>query len=72
MSSFWFVFYDALSLFYIFSGFKDYDGLKYDVTQLHNDCTELFAYFNHRIIAVLVKCTKTSLEKLKNRTNLTK
>lgn len=64
--------YTMLSYILNFAGFKDYDGLKYDVTQLHNDCVELFAYYNHRIISVLVKCTKNSLEKLKNRSNLTK
>lgn len=47
--------------------FKDYDGLKYDVTLLHIDAMELFAYYNQRMIAALVRCTKTSLEHLKDR-----
>ena len=52
-------------------GLKDYDGLKYDITLLHIDCVELFAYYNHKIIRALVKCTKSSLEKLKIETNIT-
>lgn len=47
--------------------FKDYDGLNYDVTLLHIDCVELFAYYNHRIVATLVKTTIKSMEKLKTR-----
>lgn len=50
--------------------FKDYDGLKYDVTLLHIDCVELFAYFNHKVIAALAKCTKRSMEILKKRSNI--
>lgn len=50
--------------------FKDYDGLKYDVTLLHIDCVELFAYYNHRVIAALAKCTKRSMELLKKRSNI--
>lgn len=45
--------------------FKDYDGLKYDVTLLHIDCMELFAYYNQRMIGALIRCTKSSLENLK-------
>ncbi|EDS37982.1 ciliary dynein heavy chain 5 [Culex quinquefasciatus] len=50
--------------------FQDYTGLNYDVTLLHIDCMELFAYFNHRIIAVFVRMVKTALEKLRNRIKL--
>lgn len=52
--------------------FQDYTGLNYDVTLLHIDCMELFAYFNHRIIAVFVRMVKTALEKLRNRIKLVK
>ncbi|XP_055595824.1 dynein axonemal heavy chain 8 [Uranotaenia lowii] len=51
--------------------FQDYAGLNYDVTLLHIDCMELFAYFNHRIIAVFVRMVKASLEKIRNRIKLT-
>ena len=47
--------------------YKDYDGLNYDITLLHIDCVELFAYYNHRMISVLAKCTKKSMEMLKVR-----
>ena len=50
--------------------FKEYDGLKYDVTLLHIDCVELFAYYNHKIIAALAKCTKRSMELLKTRSDI--
>ncbi|XP_058453053.1 dynein axonemal heavy chain 8 [Malaya genurostris] len=50
--------------------FQDYAGLNYDVTLLHIDCMELFAYFNHRIIAIFVRMVKTSLEKLRSRIKL--
>jgi dynein heavy chain, axonemal len=50
--------------------FEEYDGLKYDVTLLHIDCVELFAYYNHKIIAALAKCTKRSMEMLKQRANI--
>jgi len=50
--------------------FKDYYGLNYDVILLHIDCVELFAYYNHKIIAVLAKYTKKSMELLKERSNL--
>ncbi|KAG5675719.1 hypothetical protein PVAND_005600 [Polypedilum vanderplanki] len=51
--------------------FKDFDGLHYDVTLLHIDCMELFAYYNHRVISVLAKCSKRSMEILKTRSYLT-
>ena len=51
--------------------FKEYDGLKYDVILLHIDCVELFAFYNHKIVAALVKCTKKGLESLKKRSNIT-
>lgn len=47
--------------------YRDYDGLNYDITLLHIDCVELFAYYNHRMISVLAKCTKRSMEMLKVR-----
>lgn len=50
--------------------FKEYDGFKYDVTLLHIDCVELFAYYNHKCIAALAKCTKRSMELLKRRSNI--
>lgn len=50
--------------------FEDYSGLIYDVSQLHIDCMELFAYYNHRMIAALVKSTKRSMEFLRTRSNL--
>lgn len=50
--------------------FEDYKGLKYDVTLLHLDCTELFAFYNHKMIAALVACTIRSMELLKKRSNV--
>ncbi|XP_076166225.1 dynein heavy chain 8, axonemal kl-3 [Ptiloglossa arizonensis] len=38
---------------------------KVQINRVHNDCMELFAYFNHRLIEALVNCTKNSLESLK-------
>lgn len=50
--------------------FKEYDGLKYDVTLLHIDCVELFAFYNHKVIAALAKSTKRSMELFKKRSNI--
>lgn len=50
--------------------FEEHDGLKYDVVMLHIDCVELFAYYNHKIVAALAKCTKRSMEILKQRSNV--
>ncbi|XP_062548437.1 dynein axonemal heavy chain 8 [Armigeres subalbatus] len=50
--------------------FQDYTGLNYDVTLLHIDCMELFAYFNHRVISIFVRMVKASLEKLRTRIKL--
>lgn len=50
--------------------FMEYDGLKYDVILLHIDCVELFAYYNHKIIAALARCTKRSMELLKKRSDI--
>lgn len=49
--------------------FKDYDGLKYDVTLLHIDCMELFAYYNNKFLLALIRCTKNSLEMLSDWTD---
>ncbi|CRK87169.1 CLUMA_CG000977, isoform A [Clunio marinus] len=51
--------------------FKDYDGLNYDVTLLHIDCVELFAYYNHKIISALARTTRLSMELFKKRSNIT-
>lgn len=50
--------------------FKDYDGLKYNVTLLHIDCVELFAYYNQRMISALAKSTIASMALLKERSNI--
>ncbi|KAF7401630.1 hypothetical protein HZH68_007450 [Vespula germanica] len=42
-----------------------------NITQIHNDCMELFAYFNNKIMEALVKCTKSSLELLRRRVEIT-
>jgi dynein heavy chain len=51
--------------------YREYEGLSYDITLLHIDCVELFAYYNHRMVAALSKCTKRSMEMLKARSHLT-
>lgn len=38
-----------------------------DVTAVHAECMELFAYFNQRVIEALVKGTRKSLDKIKKR-----
>lgn len=37
---------------------------------MHNDCIELFAYFNNKLIEALVKCTKNSLDLLKKKATI--
>ncbi|KAB0798200.1 hypothetical protein PPYR_09193 [Photinus pyralis] len=38
-----------------------------DIHLLHNDCNEMFAYFNSKVADCLVKATRMSLDALKNR-----
>ncbi|KAK5645861.1 hypothetical protein RI129_004325 [Pyrocoelia pectoralis] len=38
-----------------------------DINVLHNDCNEMFAYFNSKVTDSLVKATRMSLDILKNR-----
>ncbi|XP_076295220.1 dynein heavy chain 8, axonemal kl-3 [Lasioglossum baleicum] len=38
---------------------------KVQINKVHNDCMELFAYFNNKLVEALVKCTKNSLDLLK-------
>lgn len=40
---------------------------KVPLIRIHNNCMEVFAYFNNKLIEALVKCTKRSLEILKKR-----
>ncbi|KAK0165144.1 hypothetical protein PV328_003692, partial [Microctonus aethiopoides] len=47
-------------------GFGVIDG-KVPLVRIHNNCMEVFAYFNNKLIEALVKCTKRSLEILKKR-----
>ncbi|KAJ3662197.1 hypothetical protein Zmor_006553 [Zophobas morio] len=39
-----------------------------DLNSIHNDCLELFAFFNMKLSEALVKCIKLSLEQIKKRT----
>ncbi|XP_026831330.1 dynein heavy chain 8, axonemal [Ooceraea biroi] len=43
---------------------------KVNIHRIHNDCMELFAYFNHKLIEALVKCTKNSLDLLKKKATI--
>lgn len=50
------------------TAFREIDrNAQVDITALHNDCVEMFAFFNMKIIDSLVKCTKYSLDLLKRR-----
>lgn len=40
---------------------------KVNITKVHSDCMELFAYFHNKLIEALVKCTKNSLEILRKK-----
>ncbi|KAJ8670776.1 hypothetical protein QAD02_002035, partial [Eretmocerus hayati] len=47
-------------------GFAPLDkSSKSNIKHTHNDCMELFAYFNQKLMDALVKCTKKTLEMLK-------
>ncbi|XP_024940596.1 dynein heavy chain 8, axonemal [Cephus cinctus] len=49
-------------------GFGNIDRTnKINIHRVHNDCMEMFAYFNFKLIEALVKCTKISLDALKKR-----
>ncbi|KAL6445584.1 hypothetical protein ACFW04_000844 [Cataglyphis niger] len=43
---------------------------KVKINQVHNDCMELFSYFNNKLVEALVKCTKNSLDLLKKRATI--
>ncbi|XP_018374249.1 PREDICTED: dynein heavy chain 8, axonemal [Trachymyrmex cornetzi] len=43
---------------------------KVKINQVHNDCMELFAYYNNKLIEALVKCTKNSLDLLKKKATI--
>jgi len=43
---------------------------KVKINQVHNDCMELFAYYNNKLIEALVKCTKKSLDLLKKKATI--
>lgn len=53
---------------YLFTAFKEIDrNAPIDLSVIHNDCIEMFAYFNAKVVDCLVKCTKYSLDVLKKR-----
>lgn len=39
--------------------------MMYGLTQLHNDCMEIFSYFAGECIEAMATCTKRSLEAVK-------
>ncbi|XP_018048480.1 PREDICTED: dynein heavy chain 8, axonemal [Atta colombica] len=43
---------------------------KVKINQVYNDCMELFAYYNNKLIEALVKCTKKSLDLLKKKATI--
>ncbi|XP_029675665.1 LOW QUALITY PROTEIN: dynein heavy chain 8, axonemal-like [Formica exsecta] len=43
---------------------------KVKINQVHNDCMELFAHFNNKLVEALVKCTKNSLDLLKQKATI--
>ncbi|XP_011871302.1 PREDICTED: dynein heavy chain 8, axonemal [Vollenhovia emeryi] len=43
---------------------------KFKISQVHNDCIELFACYNNKLIEALVKCTKNSLDLLKKKATI--
>ncbi|XP_018400014.1 PREDICTED: dynein heavy chain 8, axonemal [Cyphomyrmex costatus] len=43
---------------------------KVKINQVHNDCMELFAYYNNKLIEALVKSTKNSLDLLKKKATI--
>ncbi|KAF5272454.1 hypothetical protein FQR65_LT04922 [Abscondita terminalis] len=50
------------------AAFRDVDvRLLADIDVIHNDCMDLYAYFNSKVIEALVKCTTLTLETLKDR-----
>ncbi|KAL1516507.1 hypothetical protein ABEB36_000416 [Hypothenemus hampei] len=50
------------------AAFREIDrNVPLDLTNIHNDCTEMFSYFNMKLTDALIKATKFSLEKVKFR-----
>lgn len=42
--------------------FKNYENIRYELNHLRNDCMDLFSYYNSKMIAALVGCSKRSLD----------
>ncbi|XP_036329883.1 dynein heavy chain 8, axonemal-like [Rhagoletis pomonella] len=42
--------------------FRNYEGLRYELSHLRTDCMDLFSYYNSRMILTLVQCSKRSLD----------
>lgn len=47
--------------------FTSYEGFNYDLSLLHIDCVDLFAYYNGRMIQSLVKAVRRSMEAVRMR-----
>ncbi|XP_039952580.1 dynein heavy chain 8, axonemal [Bactrocera tryoni] len=41
---------------------KNYEGIRYELNHLRNDCMDLFSYYNSKMILALVQCSKRSLD----------
>lgn len=62
------IFNISQTMIYIYLGFAPIERTrKVNITKVHNDCMELFAYFHNKLIEALVKCTKNSLEILRKK-----
>lgn len=54
------------------AAFKEIDrNTPLDLSSIHADCIEMFAFFNMKMTDSLVKCTKASMEQLKRRATST-
>ncbi|XP_055386175.1 dynein axonemal heavy chain 8 [Condylostylus longicornis] len=45
---------------------KSFETIRYEYATLRNDCMDIFAYNNSKMITALVQCSKKSLELIKN------
>lgn len=46
---------------------RNYEGIRYELSHLRNDCMDLFSYYNSKMILALVQCSKRSLDYVRHK-----
>lgn len=58
----------CFQFYFLLLAFKEVDrSTPLDLASVHADCIEMFAFFNMKLVDALIKATKISFEKIKQR-----